>query len=76
MSAAPYKGQIYSGKVCPLVQLRRSGLFGNDTLRLPVFLDNAVMRAGAAGDTTMNQFLIVAIAEKISVMKTVDVFER
>jgi hypothetical protein len=44
--------------------------------RLSESLKSASKRIAAAGDTTMNQFFVVAIAEKISVMETADFFER
>ena len=45
-------------------------------LRLPESLKIASKRIAAADDTTMNQFFVVAIAEKISAMETTDFFER
>lgn len=45
-------------------------------LRLPDSLKNAAKRLAAADDTTMNQFFVVAIAEKISAMETVALFEK
>jgi hypothetical protein len=45
-------------------------------LRLPESLKLASKRIAAANDTTMNQFFVVAIAEKISAMETADFFER
>ncbi len=39
-------------------------------LRLPESLKLAAKRIAAADDTTMNQFFVVAIAEKISAMET------
>ena len=45
-------------------------------LRLPESLKAAPKRIAAADDTTMNQFFVVAIAEKISAMDTADFFER
>ncbi len=45
-------------------------------LRLPESLKRASKRIAAADDTTMNQFFVVAIAEKISAMETADFFER
>jgi hypothetical protein len=44
-------------------------------LRLPESLKQASKRL-AADDTTMNQFFVVAIAEKISAMETAAFFER
>ena len=45
-------------------------------LRLPESLKQASKRIAAADDTTMNQFFVVAIAEKISAMETADFFKR
>ena len=45
-------------------------------LRLPESLKQASKRIAAADDTTMNQFFVVAIAEKISAMETADFFAR
>lgn len=45
-------------------------------LRLPESLKQASKRIAAADDTTMNQFFVIAIAEKISAMETADFFER
>ena len=45
-------------------------------LRLPESLKSASKRIAAADDTTMNQFFVVAIAEKISAMETAGFFER
>jgi hypothetical protein len=45
-------------------------------LRLPESLKAASKRIAAADDTTMNQFFVVAIAEKISAMETADFFQR
>ena len=48
----------------------------NYALRLPESLNLASKRIAAADDTTMNQFFVVAIAEKISAMETAAFFER
>lgn len=48
----------------------------NYALRLPESLKQAAKRIAAADDTTMNQFFVVAIAEKISAMETAQFFER
>ena len=48
----------------------------NYALRLPESLKQAAKRIAAADDTTMNQFFVVAIAEKISAMETARFFER
>lgn len=45
-------------------------------LRLPESLKQAAKRIAAADDTTMNQFFVVAIAEKISAMETARFFEN
>jgi hypothetical protein len=45
-------------------------------LRLPESLKLASKRIAAADDTTMNQFFVIAIAEKISTMETADFFAR
>jgi hypothetical protein len=45
-------------------------------LRLPESLKQAAKRIAAADDTTMNQFFVVAIAEKISAMETAKFFEN
>ena len=42
----------------------------NYALRLPESLKQAAKRIAAEDDTTMNQFFVVAIAEKISAMET------
>ncbi len=46
----------------------------NYALRLPESLKQAAKRIAAADDTTMNQFFVVAIAEKISAMEAADFF--
>ena len=48
----------------------------NYALRLPESLKQAVKRIAATDDTTMNQFFVVAIAEKISAMETARFFEK
>jgi hypothetical protein len=45
-------------------------------LRLPESLKLAAKRIAAADDTTMNQFFVVAISEKISAMETAKFFEH
>jgi hypothetical protein len=45
-------------------------------LRLPESLKAASKRIAAQGDTTMNQFFVVAIAGKITAMGTADFFDR
>ncbi len=48
----------------------------NYALRLPESLKQAAKRIAASDDTTMNQFFVVAIAEKISAMETAKFFEK
>jgi hypothetical protein len=48
----------------------------NYALRLPESLKQAAKRIAVADDTTMNQFFVVAIAEKISAMETAQFFEK
>ena len=48
----------------------------NYALRLPESLKQAAKRIAASDDTTMNQFFVVAIAEKISAMETANFFEK
>ncbi len=48
----------------------------NCALRLPESLKQAAKRIAATDDTTMNQFFVVAIAEKISAMETARFFEK
>lgn len=48
----------------------------NYALRLPESLKQAAKRIAATDDTTMNQFFVVAIAEKISAMETARYFEK
>ena len=48
----------------------------NYALRLPESLKKAAKRLAEADDTTMNQFFVVAIAEKISAMETAEFFAK
>lgn len=48
----------------------------NYALRLPQSLKRAAQRIAAEDDTTMNQFFVVAIAEKISAMEAAHFFEQ
>lgn len=48
----------------------------NYALRLPESLKQAAKRIAAEDDTTMNQFFVVAIAEKISAMEAADFFTK
>lgn len=45
-------------------------------LRLPESLKQAVKRIAAEDDTTMNQFFVMAIAEKVCAMETAQFFEK
>jgi hypothetical protein len=50
---------------------KRSGtLISTFPLRLPFSMKNAVEKISAQDGTSMNQFLIVAVAEKIAAMQT------
>lgn len=48
----------------------------NYALRLPESLEQAAKRIAASDDTTMSQFFVVAIAEKISAMETAQFLEK
>lgn len=48
----------------------------NYALRLPESLKQAAKRIAAADDSSMNQFFVVAIAEKISAMETAQFFDK
>ena len=43
-------------------------------LRLPLSLKNAVAELSREDDTSINQFVVVAVAEKLSAMKTARFF--
>ena len=43
-------------------------------LRLPISLKNAVVEVSREDDTSINQFVVVAVAEKLSAMKTARFF--
>lgn len=43
-------------------------------LRLPVSLKNAVAEASRKDNSSINQFVVVAVAEKLSAMKTAEFF--
>ena len=43
-------------------------------LRLPVSLKNAVAEVSRRDNTSINQFVVVAVAEKLSAMKTAEFF--
>lgn len=48
----------------------------NYALRLPESLKQAVKRLATEDSTTMNQFFVLAIAEKVSAMETAAFFEK
>jgi hypothetical protein len=43
-------------------------------LRLPVSLKDALEKIAAEDGTSMNQFIVTAVAEKIAVLKTAEMF--
>ena len=43
-------------------------------MRLPLSLKNAVAELGREDDTSINQFVVVAVAEKLAAMKTAEFF--
>jgi hypothetical protein len=43
-------------------------------LRLPISLKNAVAEFSQEDNTSINQFVVVAVAEKLSAMKTAEFF--
>ena len=45
-------------------------------LRLPVSLKNAVAEYSREDNTSINQFVVVAVAEKLSAMKTAEFFSE
>lgn len=45
-------------------------------LRLPVSLKEALEKIAAEDGTSMNQFIVTAVAEKIAVLKTAEYFAR
>ncbi len=47
---------------------------GTFALRLPLSLKAAIEKAAAADGTSMNQFLVVAAAEKLSALQTGEYF--
>ena len=46
----------------------------DDTLHLPASLRDAAERVARADGTTLNQFVAAAVAEKLSALKTLDLF--
>jgi hypothetical protein len=47
---------------------------GNYALRLPASLKQAAETVARADGTTLNQFIVTAVAEKIAALKTADYF--
>ena len=47
----------------------------NYALRLPASLKREVEKVAADDGTTLNQFIVSAVAEKLSVLKTADYFK-
>ena len=47
---------------------------GTFPLRLPVSLKNAVVEYSQEDNTSINQFVVIAVAEKLSAMKTAEFF--
>lgn len=45
-------------------------------LRLPLSLKNAVAEASEQDNTSINQFVVVAVAEKLSALKTAEFFSE
>ena len=48
----------------------------NYALRLPTSLKRAVEELAREDGTTLNQFIVTAVAEKLAVLKTADYFAR
>jgi uncharacterized protein (DUF1778 family) len=46
------------------------------SLRLPSSLKRALREAAQEDGSSINQFIVVAVAEKLSAMKTASIFER
>lgn len=52
------------------------GTNSNYALRLPASLKSAAESVAREDGTTLNQFIVTAIAEKLSALKTAEYFER
>lgn len=48
----------------------------NFALRLPASLKREVEKLARADRTTLNQFIVVAVAEKLATLRTADFFEE
>lgn len=52
------------------------GTQSNDALRLPLSLKAGAEQVAREDGTTLNQFIVSAVAEKLSAMKTADYFTQ
>lgn len=52
------------------------GTQSNDALRLPLSLKAGAEQVAREDGTTLNQFIVSAVAEKLAVMKTADYFTQ
>lgn len=52
------------------------GTTSNYALRLPASLKQSVERAARDDGTSLNQFIVTAIAEKLAAIKTADYFQE
>jgi hypothetical protein len=52
------------------------GTSSNYALRLPASLKSAAESVAREDGTTLNQFIVTAVAEKVSALKTAEYFER
>ena len=52
------------------------GTSSNYALRLPASLKKAVEEVAREDGTTLNQFIVTAVAEKLSALKTAEYFAR
>lgn len=60
----------------PAKRTRRPKTVSNYALRLPVSLKNAAEKTARADGSTLNQFIITAVAEKLSALRTADYFAQ
>src|SRR5277367_1599532 len=58
----------------PVRRNRKMATTSNYTLRLPASLKKAVEAVAREDGTTLNQFIVSAVAEKLSALKTADYF--
>lgn len=52
------------------------GTGSNYALRLPTSLKDAATDVARADGTTLNQFIVTAVAEKLAALKTADYFQK